>query len=141
MLYKLDISQGTTQATPYTYEVIGGRAQLARVTIPSVGLAAQQVHYYNDLSGQVLNRWNGNGGGAPKEYFYRFGGKEMGHITNDGTRETSSSNRSRTGRRFSPHRPVCSTTARQAARPTARSPRASTRSRHTIRDRQPEPIR
>lgn len=90
VLYKLDVSQGTTQATPYTYEVIGGRAQLARVTIPSVpGMVTQTVHYRNDLSGQVLNRGNGIGSGAPTEFFYRFGGKEMGHITNDGTRETS----------------------------------------------------
>lgn len=55
VLYKLDVSQGTTQAKPYTYDVIGGRAQLARVYIPAVpGMSAQKVHYDNDLSGQQL---------------------------------------------------------------------------------------
>jgi YD repeat-containing protein len=88
--YKQNAGQGSTQSTPYTYAVIGGRAQLAKVDIPSVpGLAAQAVNYRNTLTGEILWRWNGNGGGAPSEFFYRFGGKEMGHISNNGTRETS----------------------------------------------------
>jgi hypothetical protein len=90
VVYKKDVTQGATQTPPYTYGVIGGQAHLQSVEIPGVpGLIHHSVDYRTDLTGQILSRESGIGGGRPMEVFYRFGGKQMGHVSNDGTRKTA----------------------------------------------------
>lgn len=46
------------------------------------------VYFTNDLTGQVLHKYEVNGYtdvGDPTSILYRFSGKEMGSITNNGT--------------------------------------------------------
>ncbi|WP_298302998.1 LysM peptidoglycan-binding domain-containing protein [uncultured Erythrobacter sp.] len=44
------------------------------------------VNFTHDISGQVIERREADNlsGGDPRDIYYRFGGKEMGHITNNG---------------------------------------------------------
>jgi hypothetical protein len=49
---------------------------------------SRTVNYATNLMGEVVKRWetaSGTGGGAPAEYWYRYAGKEMGKVGNDGT--------------------------------------------------------
>ena len=48
---------------------------------------SRTVNYDTNLMGEVVKRSetaSGTGGGAPVEYWYRFAGKEMGKVGNDG---------------------------------------------------------
>jgi LysM domain len=51
----------------------------------------RNVYYKTDLSGQVYKRdeVDTNAAGDPHEIWYRFGGKEMGYIGNNGTSDVS----------------------------------------------------
>ena len=46
---------------------------------------SRTVRYTNDLTGQVLKRKITTSGSDPTEIWYRFGGREMGYIGNNGT--------------------------------------------------------
>ncbi len=53
---------------------------------------SRTVNYATNLMGEVVKRWesaSGTGGGAPAEYWYRYAGKEMGKVGNDGTLHNS----------------------------------------------------
>jgi hypothetical protein len=56
------------------------------MTQASIG-RSRTVNYATNLMGEVVKRWetaSGTGGGAPAEYWYRYAGKEMGKVGNDG---------------------------------------------------------
>jgi len=47
----------------------------------------RDVNFINDMAGQVIRRdeTGGTSSGAPHEIWYRFGGKQMGQVSNNGT--------------------------------------------------------
>jgi trimeric autotransporter adhesin len=52
----------------------------------------RNVGFFTDLNGQVIKRDEGDqnlSAGDPHEIWYRFGGKEIGYVSNNGTLETS----------------------------------------------------
>lgn len=76
--------------TWFSYLHVAGQAVMTQASI-SDG-RARTVNYATNLSGEVVKRWesaSGTGAGAPTEYWYRFAGKEMGKVGNDGTLHNS----------------------------------------------------
>jgi YD repeat-containing protein len=70
-----------------SYNYVAGQAVLASATINDG--RSRTVSYATNMMGEVQRRQetpNGTGGGAPTQYWFRFGGKEMGTIGNDGSR-------------------------------------------------------
>ena len=68
-----------------SYNLVAGQAVLQSASI-SDG-RARTVTYGTNLMGEVVRRGesaSGTGGGAPTEYWYRFAGREMGKVGNDG---------------------------------------------------------
>jgi trimeric autotransporter adhesin len=79
-------SQSQTNTTTFAYEIAGGQSQLKSAQINDG--RARSVTYSNDLNGQVLRRDESDrntSAGDPHEIWYRFGGKEMGYVGNNGT--------------------------------------------------------
>ncbi|KAF0177045.1 MAG: membrane protein of unknown function, partial [Caulobacteraceae bacterium] len=73
------------QVSTYAYDQIGGQAQLKSVSIQDG--RPRTVAYQTDANGQVIRRDeqdNIDANGDPHEQYYRFAGREMGRITNDG---------------------------------------------------------
>ncbi len=72
--------------TWFSYNHVAGQAVMTQASI-SDG-RSRTVNYATNLMGEVVKRWesaSGTGGGAPAEYWYRYAGKEMGKVGNDGT--------------------------------------------------------
>ncbi|WP_298333308.1 LysM peptidoglycan-binding domain-containing protein [uncultured Erythrobacter sp.] len=65
------------------------------------------VNFTHDISGQVIERREADNlsGGDPRDIYYRFGGKEMGHITNNGGDYHHNYEQSVTGRTSTPGDP------------------------------------
>jgi hypothetical protein len=75
-----------TNTTTFAYEIAGGQSQLKSAQINDG--RARSVTYSNDLNGQVMRRDESDrntSAGDPHEIWYRFGGKEMGYVGNNGT--------------------------------------------------------
>jgi YD repeat-containing protein len=72
----------TDYTTTYNY---GASSELASVNIQDG--RPRDVYFTNDMAGQVIRRdeTGGNSSGAPHEIWYRFGGRQMGFISNNGT--------------------------------------------------------
>ena len=106
MEYRASINSsgvGTAQYSYYSYLTIGGHAQLSSVQINDG--RRRTVTYSNDMNGQVIRRDEADlntSTGDPHEVWYRFGGKEMGHVTNNGTQSTRSYHQSIAERQVAP---------------------------------------
>ncbi|MEO1219861.1 MAG: HNH endonuclease, partial [Pseudomonadota bacterium] len=86
-VYRPNTSQSTTNTTSYYYSA-GGTLQRAYVADGR----ARNVDFTVDQNGQVIRRDerdNRYSYGDPHEVWYRFGGKEMGYIGNNGTLNVS----------------------------------------------------
>ncbi|HEV2818762.1 MAG TPA: LysM peptidoglycan-binding domain-containing protein [Allosphingosinicella sp.] len=82
-IYTVRQAGGTTDYdTDYFY---GASSELASVGIHDG--RPRTVSFINDMAGQVIRRdeTGGTSSGAPHEIWYRFGGKQMGQISNNGT--------------------------------------------------------
>lgn len=73
----------------YTYDVIGGKAQLKWVNIAD-GRPREVVFMYDQM-GQVIKRDEKDAlsGGDPHEVWYRFSGRQIGYVGNNGTIDTT----------------------------------------------------
>ncbi|QNA86661.1 LysM peptidoglycan-binding domain-containing protein [Sphingomonas sp. So64.6b] len=71
--------------TTFSYD---GDGTLTRIQVG--GAKARYVYYSNDLQGQAVRRdeWGNNGVPSPHEMWFRFGGKQLGYVSNNGTDET-----------------------------------------------------
>ena len=83
-------ASGAITSTDYNYDGLG---QLISVNVG--GARPHVIEFVNDVNGQAIrrdeSRYGGDtpsAGGDPHDIWYRFGGREMGHIGNNGTRET-----------------------------------------------------
>jgi len=86
--YDADITSSKNQITNTSYSYTeGGILLTARINDGR----ARTVTFTNDNSGQVIRRdeADSKSGGDPHEIWYRFGGKEMGYIGNNGTQNTN----------------------------------------------------
>ncbi|WP_135212625.1 HNH endonuclease [Vitreimonas flagellata] len=87
--FKPNTSQSTTNTSTYYYDYLGGAAQVRQVSVADG--RARSITYKSDLSGQVMRRDeadNNASNGDPHEIWYRFGGREMGYVGNNGTLNT-----------------------------------------------------
>jgi len=76
---------GATTSSSYDYDVAG---QLKSAQIDDG--RQRTVTFTNDLFGQVLRRdETGPAAGSPHEVWYRFGGRQMGYVGNNGTLDTN----------------------------------------------------
>ena len=89
-VYDNDTSNGsnTPWESQYNYKALGGSANLV-----SVGIAdgrPRVVRFLSDVMGQVLRRDESDNlsGGDPHEVWYRFSGREMAYVGNNGTLDT-----------------------------------------------------
>ncbi|MFZ2032019.1 MAG: DUF6531 domain-containing protein, partial [Vitreimonas sp.] len=88
--YKPDTSQSTTWTSTYNYTQVGGQARLDSVTIADG--RPRTVSYRTDLSFQVIRRDESDNVGSqgdPHEIWYRFGGRQIGYVGNNGTANIS----------------------------------------------------
>jgi hypothetical protein len=84
--YKPNTTQAPINTTTFAYIMIGGQSQLVSAQINDG--RNRSVSYTQDMSGQVLRRDeqdNVSTQGDPHEIWYRFGGKQMGYVGNNGT--------------------------------------------------------
>ncbi|MBO9714818.1 LysM peptidoglycan-binding domain-containing protein, partial [Sphingomonas sp.] len=84
--YKPDKTQSTTYTSTYSLTALGVVTAVAIVDGRS-----RNVSFTNDINGQVIRREEADGNTlAPDPYdiYLRFAGREMGHVTNNGTFET-----------------------------------------------------
>ena len=85
-LYKPKTNESRTNTTTYFYSA-GGFLQKASISDGR----SRTVTFTNDQNGQVIRRDERDGKyttGDPHEVWYRFGGKEMGYVGNNGTLNT-----------------------------------------------------
>ena len=76
----------TTSTSTFNYVNLGGTAMLDNVKVESTVTGNYYVHYSNDFSGQIVQRHETNqSNGEPHEIWYRFGGKEIGYVGNNGS--------------------------------------------------------
>jgi len=78
----------TTGISDYHYTDIGGQTELTHVQINDG--QARRIKFTNDINGQVMARHTTNVNGTaringPQEVRYRFAGREMGEVSNNGT--------------------------------------------------------
>ncbi len=87
--YKASISQPTPNTTSFAYEHVGAQALLSSASVTDG--RSRTVTYKSDLSGQVYKRdeYDSLAGGDPHEVWYKFGGKEIASIGNNGTRDVN----------------------------------------------------
>ncbi|WP_298303583.1 glycohydrolase toxin TNT-related protein [uncultured Erythrobacter sp.] len=85
--HKPNSSQSTTYTTSFIYDGLG------RLTQANVGdYYSQTVKFTNDENGQIIRRDEtsiANSTGAPHEVWYRFGGRQLGYVGNNGTADVS----------------------------------------------------
>jgi YD repeat-containing protein len=85
--HKPNSSQSTTYTTSFIYDGLG------RLTQANVGdYYSQTVKFTNDENGQIIRRDEtsiANSTGAPHEVWYRFGGRQLGYVGNNGTSDVS----------------------------------------------------
>lgn len=76
----------------YVYDVFGGKAQLREVGI--VDGRPRSVMFLYDLMGQVIKRDEKDNlsGGDPHEVWYRFSGRQIGYVGNNGSLDTTYAN-------------------------------------------------
>jgi hypothetical protein len=77
------------QSTSTTDYVLNGSGQLLSATISDS--RPRTITYLNDMAGQVIRRDEADGNsstGDPHEIWYRFDGKQLGMVGNNGTLET-----------------------------------------------------
>jgi hypothetical protein len=87
--YKPDITKTATNTTTYAYDTIGGVQQLAQISIADG--RPRTVTLRNDMLGQAFRRDEldaNNSAGDPHEVWYRFSGRELGYVGNNGTIDT-----------------------------------------------------
>jgi YD repeat-containing protein len=96
--YKPNTSQSTTYTTTFTYD---GSGSLSSIYVGDG--RPRTVTFINDANGQAIKRDesdNSYANGDPHDIWYRFGGKQMGAVGNNGTLDTdyatSITNRTRT---------------------------------------------
>jgi trimeric autotransporter adhesin len=82
------VQVGTTYGAwynSYNYEIVGGQAQLQSVVIADG--RPRTVSFVNDFLGQGIKRDERDNlaGGDPHEVWYRFSGRQMGYVGNNGT--------------------------------------------------------
>ena len=77
---------GTTSGTTYYDRDGSGDLETARI----YDGRSRTVTFHNDVHGQVLrrNEQDAGSGGDPQEIWYRFNGRQMGYVGNNGTLET-----------------------------------------------------
>lgn len=86
MRYRPNTAQSTIYTTGYSYD---GSGHLLSAQINDG--RRRTVTYTSDLSGQVIRRDEADtnySAGDPHEIWYRFGGKEVGYVGNNGTLDT-----------------------------------------------------
>ncbi len=80
------VNQYGTGTSAFTYDHDGAILSVAR---SATGYNAPDAFYSTDISGQVVRRWEapdtGSYANGPRTHTYRFGGREMGTISNDGS--------------------------------------------------------
>ncbi|WP_233354609.1 RHS repeat domain-containing protein, partial [Woodsholea maritima] len=82
-------AQGQTHETRQAYHLMGGQAWLASASV--LDGKPYSVNYINNVTGQVVIREQVDNlpGGQPLEFWYRYGGKEMGAVGNNGGSDQS----------------------------------------------------
>ncbi len=80
-----DVAVAGVNTSYYYYNLIGGQAQLSHVEI--VDGRPRTVYYRTDALGQGIRRDEKDAlaGGDPHEVWYRFSGRQMGYVGNNGT--------------------------------------------------------
>ena len=87
--HKPNTSQSTTYTTTFYYDGLG---RLERAYVGDY--YAQNVTFINDENGQIIRRdetSTANSTGAPHEVWYRFGGRQLGYVGNNGTADVTTS--------------------------------------------------
>ncbi len=86
--FKPDITLSGYNYTDYIYATVGGVSQLVEADITDG--RPRTVWYHTDNSGQVITRdeMDALSGGDPHEVWYRFVGKQLGYVGNNGTIDT-----------------------------------------------------
>ena len=88
--YKPNTSQSTTHTSEYSYIARGGQGVLDKVEIEDG--RARTIYYGHNLQGEITGRnefdYSVATTGDPHEIWYRFAGREIGYVSNNGTRET-----------------------------------------------------
>ncbi len=80
-----DTAVAGVNTTYYSYDTIGGQAQMFKATITDG--RSRTVIFLNDMMGQAIKRDERDAlaGGDPHEVWYRFSGRQMGYVGNNGS--------------------------------------------------------
>jgi hypothetical protein len=85
------VEGSTTRTTSFTLAEVAGNAVTTSVYIGDG--RARTVSFTTDLSGQVIKRTESDNvwtQGDPSQMWFRFGGRQMGMVTNNGISEAPS---------------------------------------------------